>query len=231
MDYFGEDETYILAECKVCKKVVKIPKDICVQTTEGLNTKNSRKCVCGREFALINGVAKSLAPGIPVTNIIARGNSFDIELHPASVLVRKKGLVKKEISVAIPDLFISEYTKPGLLQPGKLRIICLVNNKKTEFFTYFSKQNQSQFEQIYLELSRYVRETQGTCSVCKHTWYFNMADILREKGKQMKNTGKDLLALGLLPLALIPNEQIRDLERCPNCGSRAVSLKDVINRK
>lgn len=231
LDYFGEDETYVLAECKFCEKVVKVPKDICVQTTEGLKTKNTRKCVCGQEFNLINGVAKSLSPGIPVINIIAHGNSFDIELHPGDVLIKKKGLVKKEILVGIPDLFISEYNKPGLLQPGKMRIICLIDNKKKEFFTYFSKQNLSQFEQIYFELNRYVRETQGTCSVCKHNWYFNMADILREKGKRMKDTGKDLLALGFLPLALIPNEQIRDLERCPKCGSRAVTLRDVINRK
>lgn len=233
MNYFGEDDIYILAECTICKKVVKVRKDICVQgALEGIKIKNSLKCVCNREFSLINGVAKSLSLYAPGLNVVAQGNSLDIEFNSGKALIKKKGLIKKVISLTISDLLITEYKKAGLLQPGKIKLFYLSGKKKIELFTYFSKHNQSQFDQIYSEINRYVRETQGMCSVCKHVWHFNAKDVFAQTGKQMKNMGKDLLALGVfLPLSLLPNEQIQELERCPKCGTRAVTLSDVVNRK
>lgn len=56
--------------------------------------------------------------------------------------------------------------------------------------------------------------------------------VISESGKQMLNLGKNMLALGVfLPLALIPDSQVNELKRCSKCGSRAVTIKEVINRR
>ena len=49
-----------------------------------------------------------------------------------------------------------------------------------------------------------------------------------EAGKAMQNAGKSMMSCtGCAPAIFIPDQQVRDLNKCPKCGSQAVK-KEIV---
>ena len=67
------------------------------------------------------------------------------------------------------------------------------------------------------------REIKVTCSVCGHIHFYDYKDML----------DNSMHAMGSVTfggaLEAVERSQIKDLDRCPSCGSRAVKIEEVIN--
>jgi DNA-directed RNA polymerase subunit RPC12/RpoP len=76
--------------------------------------------------------------------------------------------------------------------------------------------------------SRRITETKNTCTACGRIWYYGKADSLEQTGAALENLGKDMMCCsGCAPAALIPDKKVVDLDRCPDCGSKAVVSEKV----
>jgi hypothetical protein len=75
-----------------------------------------------------------------------------------------------------------------------------------------------------------IKETKCICNACGHTWFYGKQDVLESTGAAMENLGKNLSCLsGCLPAVFIPDKKVIDLNKCPNCGSRAINKEEVIH--
>ncbi len=73
-----------------------------------------------------------------------------------------------------------------------------------------------------------IRETRVTCSACGNVWHYGKVEALEEMGKAMQNAGKSMMCCtGCAPAVFIPNQQVRDLSKCPKCGSHAITKQIV----
>ena len=227
MEYFCEDEMYINTECETCKRVLKIHRENCIKNEKGFLLHTPIKCFCetiSNEIVRKNEV-----------NILAHASSFDVEFINEKVIIKNKGLnrfANKEYVLELIDIINTKITVPGLITLGKFKITFLKGKLTKEIETNFKKNELSNFNRIHQEINSYIRENKAECKTCGYIWYFNSLDVISESGKQMLNLGKNMLALGVfLPLALIPDSQVNELKRCSKCGSRAVTIKEVINRR
>ncbi|UCZ54971.1 hypothetical protein LGQ02_09715 [Bacillus shivajii] len=90
-------------------------------------------------------------------------------------------------------------------------------------------------------MGKKIKETKCTCKACQHVWYYGKQDVIQNTGdkiqnfgSEMSNTGKDMMCCtGCLPALFIPNkkikENVKDLDQCPNCGSKAVKKETVVH--
>lgn len=85
-----------------------------------------------------------------------------------------------------------------------------------------------------------IKETKCTCKACGEVWYYgkqeaieNFGERMKNIGNQMSNTGSDMMCCtGCLPAAFLPRKQekeVRDLNQCPKCGSKAVKKEEVVH--
>ncbi len=85
-----------------------------------------------------------------------------------------------------------------------------------------------------------IKETKCTCNACGKVWYYgkeeafqNFGDKMESFGSSMSNTGKDMMCCGgCLPAIFIPEKQVKDvkdLNRCPECSSKAVTKEVVVH--
>lgn len=85
-----------------------------------------------------------------------------------------------------------------------------------------------------------IKETKCTCSACDKVWFYGKEEAIHNFGKKlenfgnpMSNTGKDMMCCGgCLPAIFIPSKQekeVRDLNKCPNYGSKAVKKEVVVH--
>lgn len=85
-----------------------------------------------------------------------------------------------------------------------------------------------------------IKETKCTCKACGKVWYYGKQEAVENFGKRMEslgadlsNTGKDLMCCtGCLPALFIPEKkqkETKDLNRCPECGSKAVKKETVVH--
>lgn len=83
-----------------------------------------------------------------------------------------------------------------------------------------------------------IKETRCTCSACGNIWYYgkeekwqNFGDKMQSAGSSMSNTGQDMMCCsGCLPAGFMSRHQekeVKDLDKCPECGSKAVK-KEVV---
>lgn len=71
---------------------------------------------------------------------------------------------------------------------------------------------------------RKIRETRATCGACGKVWHYGKAEELQSAGAAMQNAGKAMMCCGgCAPAVLIPQQKVVDLNKCPKCGSRAVT--------
>jgi DNA-directed RNA polymerase subunit RPC12/RpoP len=76
-----------------------------------------------------------------------------------------------------------------------------------------------------------VKETKCTCNTCGNIWYFGKQDTLESFSNAMGNAGKSMMCLGgCLPAIFIPDKKVINLDKCPQCGSRAIS-KEIVTHE
>ncbi|MBS4195747.1 hypothetical protein [Lederbergia citri] len=89
-------------------------------------------------------------------------------------------------------------------------------------------------------MAKKIKETKCTCQACGKVWYYgkqeaiqNFGEKMQNVGKDMSNTGKDMMCCsGCLPALFMPDKQksnVKDLNSCPECGSKAVKKETVIH--
>ena len=76
--------------------------------------------------------------------------------------------------------------------------------------------------------TRQVTETKSTCNACGNIWFYGKADSMEQFSNASSNCGKGMMCCTCSPCALfIPDKKITDLNKCPKCGSRAVSKEKI----
>jgi hypothetical protein len=187
-------------------------------------------CLCGIVFDKIaSNMRKSKA-------IYAKGSflSPDLELNGEYIKIKNKGLNKiLNASVNIPPYNVNIKKFKCSLFGGELEFCYLTrNNNMSKIFKFiFNSKEKIHFTLIVNEIKSYYREIKGTCPQCINIWFFNKNDEKNEQLKISKNSLKSLYGLFFfMPLALMPDAEIKELKRCPKCGSRAVTINEVINK-
>jgi DNA-directed RNA polymerase subunit RPC12/RpoP len=76
--------------------------------------------------------------------------------------------------------------------------------------------------------TRQITETRCTCQACGHTWHYGKMEALEAAGAAMQNAGKAMMCCtGCVPALLIPDKKVTDLNKCPQCNSRAITKEQV----
>lgn len=77
-------------------------------------------------------------------------------------------------------------------------------------------------------MSRKIKETRCTCQSCGNVYHYGKAEALENAGNSMQNCGKSMMCCsGCVPAVFIGNKPVKDLKKCPKCGSRAIT-KEVV---
>lgn len=85
-----------------------------------------------------------------------------------------------------------------------------------------------------------IKETKCTCKACGKVWFYgkseameNFGDKMQSASSSMSNAGKDMMCCtGCLPALFIPEKKekdVKDLNKCPECGSRAIEKEVVVH--
>jgi len=75
-----------------------------------------------------------------------------------------------------------------------------------------------------------IRETKCTCKACGNFWFYGKTDENEEKMNKLHNASKALACCGgCLPALFIKEKEVRDLDKCFKCGSKAVKKETVIH--
>lgn len=81
-------------------------------------------------------------------------------------------------------------------------------------------------------MTKQIKETKCICKACNHVWYYGKQDVAEAKGKKAKKCGEDMQncgnALSCRPTIPFRDERV-DLDKCPECGSRAIKKEEVIH--
>lgn len=72
-----------------------------------------------------------------------------------------------------------------------------------------------------------MKEYKRTCHTCGAIWYFTENDQKFEEAKKGRNVVKALLGIGGHIGGTMPLEQMEQLDRCKECGSRNVEIVEV----
>lgn len=73
-----------------------------------------------------------------------------------------------------------------------------------------------------------VRETKCTCQACGNVWYYGKDEVRKNCSAAASQVSKSMMCCsGCWPALFIPNETVVNLDKCPKCGSKAVT-KEVV---
>jgi rRNA maturation endonuclease Nob1 len=73
-----------------------------------------------------------------------------------------------------------------------------------------------------------IQETRCTCTACGNVWYFGKKEVFQNIGNNLSNATKDLYACACCyPLFFLKGKDTTDLNKCPNCGSRAIRKEQI----
>jgi hypothetical protein len=79
------------------------------------------------------------------------------------------------------------------------------------------------------EMTKYIQETRCTCSACGNIWYYGKSEVFESYSAKFRNAGKNMSACTCCwPLSYM-NREKTDLNKCPNCGSKAVKKEQIIH--
>ena len=89
-------------------------------------------------------------------------------------------------------------------------------------------------------MAKKIKETKCTCKACGKVWFYgkeeameNFGDKMQNLGNSMSNTGQDMMCCsGCLPAAFMskaPVKDVKDLNKCPDCGSKAIDKEVVVH--
>jgi hypothetical protein len=77
--------------------------------------------------------------------------------------------------------------------------------------------------------TKQIQETRCTCSACGKVWFFGKSDIYQSYSGKLRNAGKTISGCTCCwPMSYMSREKT-DLEKCPNCGSKAVKKEQIIH--
>jgi len=77
-------------------------------------------------------------------------------------------------------------------------------------------------------MKRVIKETKATCQACSKVWHYGKLDELMNAGAAQFNAGKAMMCCGgCIPALLIPDKKVIDYNKCPECGSSAVT-KEIV---
>jgi predicted nucleic-acid-binding Zn-ribbon protein len=90
-------------------------------------------------------------------------------------------------------------------------------------------------------VSEEIREMKCTCQACGNIWYYGKQEIEQNRlaethnaGAALSNCGKSMMCCGgCAPALFIPDASrraVKDLDKCPKCGSAALVKEVVVHR-
>jgi len=78
--------------------------------------------------------------------------------------------------------------------------------------------------------SKQITETKVTCVSCGKIWHYGKEEQTENCGNSMHQLGKSMMCCaGCVPALFIPNKQIKDFDKCPDCNSKAIKKEKVIH--
>lgn len=90
------------------------------------------------------------------------------------------------------------------------------------------KSIQESAEKKETVVARLIMETKNTCKACGKVWFYGKRDVQLQRAAKMQNVSKALMCCGgCFPAALISEEKVVDLSKCPECGSKAALSEEV----
>lgn len=111
--------------------------------------------------------------------------------------------------------------------------------------TYWTKDNlfgdvENKHDNSEQATIKQIKETKSTCKACGKVWYYgkeetfqNFGEKMENFGNSMSNTGTNMMCCsGCLPALFIPEKQekeVKDLNKCPKCGSKAIVNETVVH--
>ncbi len=102
------------------------------------------------------------------------------------------------------------------------------------FFIKVSKEGEKVEREILenstqRDLKRIIKETKVTCLTCGQVSYYGEKEINDSRRAENQKTCKDVscCCLGVLIAPLIPDQQARDLDKCPNCNSALIKKEEI----
>lgn len=112
--------------------------------------------------------------------------------------------------------------------------------KTTEIPIYNNMKKAQQTKPLIEEKPKQIKETKCTCQACGKVWFYGKEEVYENRGKKlenfsssMSNAGKDMMCCtGCFPALFIPEKQekeVKDLNQCPECRSKAVNKEEVIH--
>ncbi len=73
-----------------------------------------------------------------------------------------------------------------------------------------------------------IKEIKNTCKACGKIWYYGKDEALLNAANALQNAGKSMMCCtGCFPVVLLPDQEVRDLGKCPECGSKAVESEEI----
>jgi predicted RNA-binding Zn-ribbon protein involved in translation (DUF1610 family) len=88
----------------------------------------------------------------------------------------------------------------------------------------------SQVKKESIGTRRKIKETKCKCKSCGKIWHYGKTEVLNSAADNLSTFGKDMMCCtGCMPALFIPDKKVTDLNKCPNCGSKAIYKKEVIH--
>ena len=79
-------------------------------------------------------------------------------------------------------------------------------------------------------MPKQIQEIRATCQSCGNIWHYGKSDVWQNAANSMNNVGKDAACCsGCVPALAVKKKPVVDFNKCPKCGSRAISRQKVIH--
>jgi DNA-directed RNA polymerase subunit RPC12/RpoP len=78
-----------------------------------------------------------------------------------------------------------------------------------------------------------MKKNKGTkciCKACNKVWYFGKEEVREKRSNQLHNASKGMMfCSGCFPAVLIRDKEVKNLNKCSNCGSKAIIKEKIIH--
>jgi hypothetical protein len=79
-------------------------------------------------------------------------------------------------------------------------------------------------------MSKRISEKKCTCKSCGKIWFYGKNELKHNSEAKSDEVVKVAMCCsGCAPALLVPTKKPIDLNKCPNCGSRAITVQEVIH--
>ena len=78
-----------------------------------------------------------------------------------------------------------------------------------------------------------IWERKCTCKSCGNIWFYGKKEVMEQHHAEVFNSAKNegcAGTMGCLPVLVIPNKEVIDLDKCPKCGSKDI-IKEVVHHE